>query len=70
MVLGNLALNISAATLEDMCFNVLFATLPNIQNRPFLGRFHYWLPATQVTIYRRRFITPCPRTEYIVFYSL
>ena len=27
-----------------------------IKNRPAMGRFHYWLPATQVTTYRLRFI--------------
>ena len=29
------------------------------KNRPSSGRFHYWLPATQVTIYRCRFPAPC-----------
>ncbi len=35
-----------------------FPAFEQTKNRPFSGRFHYWLPTVQVTIYRRRFNTP------------
>ena len=43
-----------------ICSETMYPPLPCCQttDRPFPGRFHYWFPAPQVTIYRQRLNDP------------
>ena len=40
------------ATIVTLFHLIILTSFSIYKNRPTLGRFHYWLPTTQVTTYR------------------